>query len=57
VVKRVDSGKAAEKAAATPERVNNLVAELAVAAAVTIGPFLTAFCTELGRRSGGTAAE
>jgi hypothetical protein len=56
MVKRIGGDDMLETATAT-ERENNLVAELAFAAAVTIGPFLTALCTELGKRFGGTAAD
>lgn len=56
MVKRIGGDDALQTATAT-ERANRLVAELAIAAAVTIGPFLTAFCTELGKRFGGTTAD
>lgn len=56
MVKRIGND-AAESAALADERSNRLITELAVVAAVTAGPFVTAFCTELGRRFGGTAAD
>jgi hypothetical protein len=57
MVKRIGEGDALDTAVTATERGNRLIAELAVAAAVTLGPFLTAFCTELGKRFGGTAAD
>jgi hypothetical protein len=56
VVKRIGND-VAESAALADERSNRLITELAVVAAVTAGPFVTAFCAELGRRFGGTAAD
>lgn len=54
MVKRIGDEAAPEPAT---ERANHLVTDLAIAAAVTVGPFLTAFCTQLGTRFGGTAAD
>lgn len=46
-----------EPTALANERSNHIIDELAIAAAVAVGPFVTAFCTELGRRFGGTSAD
>lgn len=51
------SGGAGFNIQGSAEVVNNISGPEIVIAATTIGPFVTAFCTELGKRFGGTVAD